>query len=65
MPRELMGKEEKIRVIANSMRRDLGYLQVAIMKESKFDIALHLGAALERSEALVQIMIDAQLLRTQ
>lgn len=63
MARELFGKEEKVRVMVSSMRRDLGYLQVAILKESKFDIALHLGAALERSEELVRIMTDSQTLK--
>lgn len=49
-------KDDKVRMLSGNLRRDLGRLQVAILRKSKHDIAEHLGAAIERSEELVQTL---------
>lgn len=65
MVRELLKHEDKLRVLVGNLRRDLGRLQVAILKENKHDISTHLGCAIERSEEMTQVISDEMLLRTQ
>ncbi len=65
MVRELLKREDKLRILAFNIRSDLGRLQVALMKENKHDISAHLGGAIERSEELVQVISDALLLKAQ
>jgi hypothetical protein len=63
MGMELLTPENKARTLAANIRRDLGRLQIAILRENKHDISTHLGAAIERSEELNQVMTDAALLK--
>jgi hypothetical protein len=65
MIRELMTGDAKARKLAANLRTNVGRLQVALLKKNEHDINVHLGALLEQSEELVQVMADEALLRTQ
>ena len=59
MGRDLLSKGVKTKTLATNLRRNVGRLQVAIMRENKHEICTHLGMLIEQSEELVQAIDEA------